>query len=216
MMLIFGLMLLLQTAACVERNCRFNQSDPCNTALGDKLYLLMVQDAGKYNLTIKKRINNTQDGPVCRIKKNIIKQKECDLYNNRPEVTVNNGTLIINYVIRADAGNYTLKLVSSDGIESSKYLQVNVEAPSVTLIILGCFAVILIVLAAIAYYIYKKKNRLKPTPNVESATTDPHTNKNVKKEQDLHYGEVTFANRNVQQRPSKTQEDCVYAQVQAH
>ncbi|KAL0153638.1 hypothetical protein M9458_051060, partial [Cirrhinus mrigala] len=111
----------------VERNCSFNQSDPCNADLGDKLNLQMVQDAGKYNLTIQKTINNPQDDPVCRITNYRIKENECELYNKRPEVNYIDGTLIINGVIRADAGNYTLKLSHSDGTESSKYLQVIVE-----------------------------------------------------------------------------------------
>ncbi|KAL0153635.1 hypothetical protein M9458_051057, partial [Cirrhinus mrigala] len=51
----------------VERNCSFNQPDPCNADLGDKLNLQMVQDAGKYNLTIQKTINSPQDDPICRI-----------------------------------------------------------------------------------------------------------------------------------------------------
>ncbi|XP_051716216.1 uncharacterized protein LOC127494387 isoform X15 [Ctenopharyngodon idella] len=127
MMLIFGLMLLLlQTAACVEFNCRFNQSDPCYAALGHKLNLLMV-DTSKYVLKIQKRINNNQDDPVCRVKNDKI--RECDLFNNRTEVTVINGTLIINRVIRADSGIYTLRLDHSDGTETSADLQVNVEAP---------------------------------------------------------------------------------------
>ncbi|XP_051716218.1 uncharacterized protein LOC127494387 isoform X17 [Ctenopharyngodon idella] len=127
MMLIFGLMLLLlQTAACVELNCRFNQSDPCYAALGHKLNLLMV-DTSKYVLKIQKRINNNQDDPVCRVKNDKI--RECDLFNNRTEVTVINGTLIINRVIRADSGIYTLRLDHSDGTETSADLQVNVEAP---------------------------------------------------------------------------------------
>ncbi|XP_042594701.1 uncharacterized protein LOC109046350 isoform X5 [Cyprinus carpio] len=129
MMLIFGLMLLLlQTAACLELNCSFDQSDPCYTALGHKLNLLMVQDASKYDLQVKKRINNnTADGPVCRVKNG--RMRECDLYNNRPEVTVINGTVIINRVIRTDSGNYRLTLVHSDGSETSRDLQVIVEAP---------------------------------------------------------------------------------------
>ncbi len=55
------------------------------------------------------------------------RMSECDLYNNRPEVTVINGTLIINRVIRADSGNYRLTLESSDGTETSRDLQVIVE-----------------------------------------------------------------------------------------
>uniref|UniRef100_A0A8C2A8P7 Uncharacterized protein n=1 Tax=Cyprinus carpio TaxID=7962 RepID=A0A8C2A8P7_CYPCA len=69
--------------------------------------------------------NNTND-PVCRVKYG--RMKDCDLYSNRPEVTVINGTLIINRVIRADSGNYTLTLNHrSDGTETSTDLQVNVE-----------------------------------------------------------------------------------------
>ncbi|XP_016326938.1 uncharacterized protein LOC107676770 [Sinocyclocheilus anshuiensis] len=128
MMLIFGLMLLLQTAACLDRFYRFDQSDPCYAALGHKLNLLTVLDAREYELKIIKRINNnTQDDRVCRVKYGRI--KECDLYNNRPEVTVINGTVIINRVIKTDSGNYRLTLERSDGTETSRDLQVIVEAP---------------------------------------------------------------------------------------
>ncbi|XP_016336707.1 uncharacterized protein LOC107684848 [Sinocyclocheilus anshuiensis] len=111
----------------LDRFCRFNQSDPCYTALGHKLNLMMVLDASEYDLKIIKRIINTADGPVCRVKNG--RMRDCDLYNNRPGVTVINETLIINRVIRADSGNYRLKLDSSDGTETSRDLQVIVEAP---------------------------------------------------------------------------------------
>ncbi|KAK9963659.1 hypothetical protein ABG768_006827 [Culter alburnus] len=115
----------VQTCSGLEFNCRFNQKDPCYAALGHKLNLKMV-DTSEYNLKILKRINNNQDDPVCRVKNDKI--KECDLFNNRTEVTFIKGTLIINRVIRADSGNYTLRLESSDGTETSADLQVNVEA----------------------------------------------------------------------------------------
>ncbi|KAK7137589.1 hypothetical protein R3I94_013289 [Phoxinus phoxinus] len=127
MMLIFGLM-LLQTAACVEFNCRFNQSVPCYAALDHKLNLSMV-DARNYKLKIIKTINNNQDDPVCRVKNDTRYEGECDLFKNRPEVTFINGNLIINRVTRADSGNYTLKLERSAGLETSADLQVKVEAP---------------------------------------------------------------------------------------
>ncbi|KAK7137594.1 hypothetical protein R3I94_013293 [Phoxinus phoxinus] len=127
MMLIFGLM-LLQTAACVEFNCRFDQSVPCYAALGQKLNLQMV-DARNYKLKIIKRINNNQDDPVCRVKNDTRYESECDLFKNRPEVTFINGNLIINRVTRADSGNYTLRLDRSGGTVTSADLQVKVEAP---------------------------------------------------------------------------------------
>ncbi|XP_059371369.1 uncharacterized protein LOC132109364 isoform X2 [Carassius carassius] len=127
MMLIFGLM-LLQTAACLDQFCSFDQSDPCYTALGHKLNLMMVQDASKYDLKIHKRIYNPQDDPLCRVKYG--RMRECDLYNNRPEVTVINGTVIINRVNRTDSGIYTLTLTHSGGLETSRDLQVIVEAPT--------------------------------------------------------------------------------------
>ncbi|XP_048035691.1 uncharacterized protein LOC125261134 isoform X1 [Megalobrama amblycephala] len=127
MKLIFGLM-LLKTAACLEFNCRFNQSDLCYAALGHKLNLKMA-DTSKYNLTIKKKISSTEEDPVCTIKKGTIKKSGCHLINNRPEVSFINGTLIINPVIRADSGTYRLYLEDSYGTETSKYLQVIVEAP---------------------------------------------------------------------------------------
>ncbi len=111
----------------LELNCSFNQSDPCYAALGHKLNLLMVPDASEYDLKIIKRINNTQHDPVCRVKNGRMRMSECDLYNNRPEVTVINGTLIINRVIRSDSGNYRLKFIDSGGTETSRDLQVIVE-----------------------------------------------------------------------------------------
>ncbi|RXN25661.1 hepatocyte cell adhesion molecule-like protein [Labeo rohita] len=130
MMLISGLMLLLQTAACLDRFCRFDQFDPCYAALGHKLNVLMVLDTSEYDMKIQKRINyNKETDPVCRVKNDTIKKNECDLYSNRPEVTVINGTLIINRVIRADSGNYIVSLYHSDGTETSTDLEVNVEAP---------------------------------------------------------------------------------------
>ncbi len=111
----------------LDLNCSFDQSDLCYAALGHKLNLQMVLDASRYDLKILKRINNTQHDPVCRVRNGRMRMSECDLYNNRPEVTVINGTLIINRVIRADSGNYTLTLESSDGTETSRDLQVIVE-----------------------------------------------------------------------------------------
>ncbi|ROI69380.1 hypothetical protein DPX16_14320 [Anabarilius grahami] len=126
MMLIFGLkLLLLQTAACLEFYCWFIQADPCYAALGHKLNLQM--DTSEYRLKLIKRINNNQDDPVCRVKNEKI--KDCNLFNNGTEVTIINGFLIINRVIRADSGNYTLRLEDSDGTETSADLQVIVEAP---------------------------------------------------------------------------------------
>ncbi|XP_052430506.1 uncharacterized protein LOC127971504 isoform X1 [Carassius gibelio] len=216
-MLIFGLM-LLQTAACMDRFCWFDQSGPCHAAPGDKLNLMMVQDAIKYDLKIIKRINNnTADGSVCRVRYGRMRMSECDLYNNRPEVTVINGTVIINRVIRADSGNYRLTLSGSNGTETSRDLQVIVEGVSPTghsevLIGLGCLAVILLVLVIIAYYVYKKKNQLKHT-NVENVSEDPQTQE--KKEQEIQYGEVIFTDSKVRQQPCKAQDECLYAQVQS-
>ncbi len=111
----------------LDQFCRFNQSDHCYAALGHKLNLQMVLDASKYDLKIIKRINNTQYDPVCRVKNGRMRMSHCDLYNNRSEASVINGTLIINRVIGADSGNYTLTLVHSDGSVTSRDLQVIVE-----------------------------------------------------------------------------------------
>ncbi|XP_042626496.1 uncharacterized protein LOC109107132 [Cyprinus carpio] len=112
---------------CLEVQCSFNQSEPCYAALEHKLNLLMERDTREYELKIIKRINNTHDDPICRVKNGRI--RECDLYNNRPEVNVINGTVIIKRVIRADSGNYRLTLTDSDGTDTSRDLQVIVEAP---------------------------------------------------------------------------------------
>ncbi|KAK9963812.1 hypothetical protein ABG768_006974 [Culter alburnus] len=112
----------------LEVNCSFNQSDLCYAALGHKLNLLMV-DTSRYNLKIQKIISNTQDDPVCRVRNGRIRESECDLFTDRPEVSVINGFLIINGVIRADSGTYRLILEDSYGTVTSRYLQVIVEAP---------------------------------------------------------------------------------------
>ncbi|XP_021336963.1 uncharacterized protein isoform X2 [Danio rerio] len=82
--------------------------------------------ANKHNLSIRKRINNnTQDDLVCKVKL----LNACDLYKNRPEVRIINGTVIINTVKREDSGDYRLRLNNPDGADTFKDLQVNVEAP---------------------------------------------------------------------------------------
>ncbi len=111
----------------LDQFCGFDQSDHCYAALGHKLNLLMVLDASEYNLKIIKRINNNQHDPVCRVKNGRMRMSECDLYNNRLEASVINGTLIINRVIRADSGNYTLTLDHSDGSVTYRDVQVIVE-----------------------------------------------------------------------------------------
>ncbi|XDV37817.1 hypothetical protein PO909_007358 [Leuciscus waleckii] len=82
----------------------------------------------EYDLKIQKRISSSRDDPVCKIKNDRINKKECDLFNNRhDEVSVNNGILMINTVIRADSGNYRAELYHSDGKITFEYLQVIIE-----------------------------------------------------------------------------------------
>ncbi len=112
----------------LDRFCWFDQSDPCYAALGHKLDLPMVLGASNYDLKIIKRINNTKDDPFCRCKHGSMEETECNLYNNRPEVTIIHGMLIINRVIRADSGNYRLDIFSSQVIQIFRGdLQVIVE-----------------------------------------------------------------------------------------
>jgi len=88
----------------------------------------MMADASKNDLKIHKRIYNTPDDPFCKIKNDRINEKECDLFKNTlDEVSVSNGILVINPVIRADSGNYSLQLDQSDGAETSAYLHMIVE-----------------------------------------------------------------------------------------
>ncbi|CAM4618424.1 unnamed protein product [Leuciscus chuanchicus] len=128
MMLMFGLMLMQKTAACLEFNCSFRQSGPCYAALGDKLSVMMV-DTSTNDLKILKINYNTPENPVCKIKNDRIRKAECDLFNNRhDEVSVNNGILIINTVIRADSGTYRLQAFDLQGPEIFRAdLQVIVE-----------------------------------------------------------------------------------------
>ncbi|XP_052010973.1 uncharacterized protein LOC127663421 isoform X2 [Xyrauchen texanus] len=129
MLFIFGLLLLLKpTVTCVEMFCRFNQTDPCYAALGHKLYLQMVTDARDQNLTLFKWIDNKIDGFI-NVKKNKI-SNEHESIKNRSEFIFNNGTLIINSVIRTDSGRYRLEIYDSTGTQTHDVnLPVIVEAP---------------------------------------------------------------------------------------
>ncbi len=106
----------------LDRLCWFNQSDPCYAALGHKLTL---RSAKQYEVKIQKNIDNKTADPVCRVKNDT--KKDCDLYSNRTDVEVINGTLIINRAIREDSGNYTVTFSHSSGSQTSTDLQVNVE-----------------------------------------------------------------------------------------
>ncbi|XP_051514058.1 uncharacterized protein LOC127417862 [Myxocyprinus asiaticus] len=129
MLFIFGLLLLL-IPTCVEMFCRFNQTDPCYAALGHKLYLQMVTDARDQDLELYKWIDNGKE-KVFRVKNN--KEKKNETHKsiiNRSEFIFNNGTLIINSVIRTDSGTYTLELYNSTGTQTHAVnLTVIVEAP---------------------------------------------------------------------------------------
>ncbi|XP_051505336.1 uncharacterized protein LOC127412758 [Myxocyprinus asiaticus] len=131
MLFIFGLLLLLiPTDTCVEMFCRFNQTDPCYTALGHKLYLQMLLDTYNVELVFKKGTDSAAD-PVFTVKKGKIKeQREYESFRSRSEFIFNNGTLIINSVIRSDSGTYRLEIYNSVGEQTyTNNLQVNVEAP---------------------------------------------------------------------------------------
>nr|XP_055034952.1 uncharacterized protein LOC129422834 [Misgurnus anguillicaudatus] len=120
MLIIFGLMLLLQTGSCVNWNCSIIETKPCYAVLRDKLSLQI----GPYSKLIIQKESLT-----CDIK-NDRKGQSCDLYSNRPDVIISNGTVIINSVTRADSGRYTLNLTDLEGkVLPTTGLQVNVEAP---------------------------------------------------------------------------------------
>ncbi|XDV37815.1 hypothetical protein PO909_007357 [Leuciscus waleckii] len=83
--------------------------------------MMVVVDTREYDLKIHKINYNTPDDPSCKIKNDRIRKAECDLFNNRhDEVSVNNGILIINTVIRADSGNYNLQVFDLLGSEIFK------------------------------------------------------------------------------------------------
>ncbi|KAK7140866.1 hypothetical protein R3I93_015110 [Phoxinus phoxinus] len=159
MKLIFGLMLLLKTAASLEFYCSFLQTGPCNAVLGDKLSLQLV-DAREYNLKIQKRIRSKDKDPVCKIWNDRINKAECDLFNNRhDEVSVNNGILIINSVIRADSGTYSIQIYHSVGTETFKAdLQVIIEGipEFVVFVLVWCFQVMVLLGLLGGFHIYMR------------------------------------------------------------
>ncbi|XP_016359354.1 carcinoembryonic antigen-related cell adhesion molecule 2-like [Sinocyclocheilus anshuiensis] len=111
-----------------DRFCSFNQSDPCYAAVGDKLNLLMVRDARDQELHLYKELMDSRELEVFRIMNK--KKKKHESIRNRSEFIFDNGTLIINRVIRADSGTYILELYDSDGSRTfKKHLPVNIEAP---------------------------------------------------------------------------------------
>ncbi|XP_052005471.1 hepatocyte cell adhesion molecule-like isoform X6 [Xyrauchen texanus] len=130
MLFIFGLLLLLiPTHTCVEMFCRFNQTDPCYASLGHKLNLQMVTDARDQKLELHKELNSNTKMRVFRVKNNKIMNKH-EAISDRSEFIFNNGTLIINSVIRSDSGTYRLQIYTPDGTQTHAVnLQVIVEAP---------------------------------------------------------------------------------------
>ncbi|XP_051505339.1 uncharacterized protein LOC127412760 isoform X1 [Myxocyprinus asiaticus] len=114
----------------VEMFCRFNQTDPCYTALGHKLYLQMVLDTHNVVLEFKKGTDSEAD-PVFTVKKDKLREGiKYESFRSRSEFIFNNGTLIINSVIRSDSGTYRLEIYNSVGEQTyTNNLQVIVEAP---------------------------------------------------------------------------------------
>ncbi|XP_052005473.1 uncharacterized protein LOC127659612 isoform X7 [Xyrauchen texanus] len=226
MLFIFGLLLLLiPTHTCVDMFCRFNQTDPCYTSLGHKLNLQVVTDARDQELELHKELNSNNKIRVFRVKNNTIMNKH-ESISHRSEFIFNNGTLIINSVIRSDSGTYRLLVYDTDGRKTHEVdLQVNIEERtiatvtnstqtsghvlSVTLIVSGSTTLTFILLIIIVCYTYKKKKQLKLTAE-SSSTAD------VEKmdEEEVQYGEVTFTPTvsNIQQADIE-HGDCVYSQV---
>ncbi|XP_042594700.1 uncharacterized protein LOC109046350 isoform X4 [Cyprinus carpio] len=150
MMLIFGLMLLLlQTAACLDQLCTFDEPysiKQCYAALGHKLSLQMMLNPSYTELDLYKTLNDGSTLNVFSINKNkkynyesirdisellknltlIINTHE--FIRNRSEFFFDNMTLTINNVTRADSGRYTSFVVEIDMLMKSD-LQVIVEAP---------------------------------------------------------------------------------------
>ncbi|XP_073778527.1 pregnancy-specific glycoprotein 22 isoform X2 [Danio rerio] len=123
-MLLISALMLLQMAAGVERVCRFNQADPCYAALGDKLSLQLVSNTRHQELHLYKKFNNHNKQIILSVANN--NETKHDYIRNRCEFILDNGTLIINTVTRADFGVYLLKHYFR-GRTASKDLQVNVE-----------------------------------------------------------------------------------------
>ncbi|XP_026137133.1 uncharacterized protein LOC113114414 [Carassius auratus] len=146
MMLIFGLM-LLQTAACLDQLCTFDEPysfKQCYAALGHKLSLQMKLNPRYSYLKLYKMLNNDSRLEVCSIKKynyyeSIRNRSEFfknvspiinthESIRNRSEFFFDNITLIINNVTRADSGKYT-SFVNEIDMAMESDLQVIVEAP---------------------------------------------------------------------------------------
>ncbi len=110
----------------LDRFCWFDQSNHCYAALGHKLNLLMVLDSRDQELHLYKKLIDSRELEVFRIKNN--KEKKHKSIKNRSTFIFENGTLIINRVIRADSGNYRLEFYRTDGSSNfTKYLPIKIE-----------------------------------------------------------------------------------------
>ncbi|KAK3521117.1 hypothetical protein QTP86_015411 [Hemibagrus guttatus] len=126
--------------------------------------------------------------------------------------------MILTSAERSDSGTYTLNIFDEDGRSKGSYtLQVTIE--DLILPILSSVCGILIVLAVLAFCIYKKRQGLtnKEAPGqyegVEYGTVV--TSNQKKKEDEVQCGELVF-NTPAQKKSkvSKVQEECVYSGVQ--
>ncbi|XP_042594619.1 uncharacterized protein LOC109079530 isoform X1 [Cyprinus carpio] len=148
MMLIFGLMLLLlQTAACLDQLCTFDEPysiKQCYAALGHKLSLQMMLNPSYTDLYLYKTLNDGSRLKVFSIEKNKKYDYESIIFEylknvpliinthesirNRSEFFFDNMTLTINNVTKPDSGRYTSFVIEIDMAMESD-LQVIVEAP---------------------------------------------------------------------------------------
>ncbi|KTF76131.1 hypothetical protein cypCar_00049204, partial [Cyprinus carpio] len=113
----------------MDQLCRFDQISSishCYAALGHKLSLQMELYPQYDDLYLFKTLNNSSTLNVFSITDN--KEHKDESIRIRSEFFFDNMTLIINNVIIADSGIYTLYVIEIDMIISSD-LQVNVQAP---------------------------------------------------------------------------------------
>ncbi|KAF7698366.1 uncharacterized protein LOC124396323 [Silurus meridionalis] len=168
MLTVFGFLLMFYVAASGLQSedpvvCRFTENDTCYVARGQQVHLPIPPVEG-FSLLIGNRA-------ILRFRKN----------TNTPTPNPSrwlfvkeNNTMILTSAEWSDSGTYTLETFDAGGTSKGKYtLQIYMK--DLTLVILSSVCASLIVLAVLAFFVYKKRHRLRNKQEPSQNGKDSYT-----------------------------------------